>query len=103
MKLTANPIPHRIVEAGEGQTIILPGTASLDAACFKGNLAGVSLAWTLESGSAPVQFAAPDSEDTEATFTAPGSYVLKLTATAPGKTATDDSDHGRDGGEATRR
>ncbi len=78
-----------IVEAGAGQTIILPAQAQLDGACFKGNLGQVTLEWTLESGPAPVQFGTPEQEDTSVTFSQPGAYVLLLTATASGKTSSD--------------
>jgi hypothetical protein len=64
----------------------------LDGSFFPGAFApsDITLAWTTESGPAPVTFTTANYQDANATFTTAGVYVLRLTATGPGGvTATD--------------
>jgi RHS repeat-associated protein len=74
-----------VVSAGADQTVVLsgPGVALLGSATDDGLPTGstVAVAWSLQSGPAPVSFSNPASLATTASFDAPGAYLLLLTAT----------------------
>jgi PKD repeat protein len=73
-----------VVNAGTGQTVILPADAILDGTVSDDGLPNppgtVTITWSLASGPAAVTFQNPNAVDTRATFTVPGNYSLRLTA-----------------------
>ena len=72
------------VDAGEGQSIQLPASATLDATVTDDGLpnppAAVTVTWTKQSGPGTVTFGNANAVDTTASFSAPGTYMLRLTA-----------------------
>jgi len=79
------PSPWPEVDAGQGQTIILPeDTAYLAGFTTDDGLpdppGSVSTVWALYSGPEPVAFADEHALDTAVTFSGPGTYVFRLTA-----------------------
>ena len=78
----ANQAP--VVNAGAGQTITLPATASLTGSATDDGLpnppAALTTTWSKVSGPGTVNFANAAALSTTATFSAAGNYVLRLTA-----------------------
>ena len=72
-----------VVDAGPDQGITLPtNTVNLDGTVTDDGLpsGGLTITWSLVSGSGPVTFSTPDQLDTEATISGLGTYVIRLTA-----------------------
>ncbi|MGD9148174.1 MAG: Ig-like domain-containing protein, partial [Anaerolineae bacterium] len=73
-----------IVDAGADQTIILPGSATLDGTVTDDGLPNppgvVTTVWSQESGPGTVTFGDASAVDTRASFSEAGSYILRLTA-----------------------
>jgi hypothetical protein len=73
-----------VVDGGPGQTVTLPGSATLDGTVSDDGLpdppAAVTTLWTVESGPGAVTLGDASAVDTTASFAVPGIYVLRLTA-----------------------
>jgi hypothetical protein len=73
-----------LVEAGENQLIILPGSTSLNGTVLDDGLpdppGAVTTLWSQVSGTGTVTFGDASVADTTASFSEAGSYVLRLTA-----------------------
>ncbi len=73
-----------LVSAGTGQTVTLPGSASLDGNVSDDGLpnppGATTVTWSKVSGFGDVSFGNPSAVDTTASFSAAGTYVLRLTA-----------------------
>jgi fibro-slime domain-containing protein/RHS repeat-associated protein len=84
--VTVNPSPGNqppVVNAGPGQTITLPNSATLNGTASDDGLpAGhvLSVTWVVSSGPGTVTFGNTHQATTTANFSAAGSYVLRLTA-----------------------
>ncbi len=71
-----------MVDAGEGQTVLITGTANLDGTVTDDGLPGpLVTTWSLQSGAGIVTFGNASAIDTTATFSTIGTYLLKLEAT----------------------
>lgn len=70
------------VDAGPGQTIVLPAIASLDGTFSDDGMpdppGAVTTRWSVTSGPGPVVFGDEDAVDTTATFNVIGNYTLRL-------------------------
>ncbi len=77
------------VDAGTGQNITLPDSATLDGT-LQGMTSAATTTWSKVSGPGTVIFANANAVDTTATFSVAGSYVLRLTATDGELTLSDD-------------
>ncbi len=88
----ANQAP--VVSAGLDQTIVLPGSATLDGTVtddgFPSPPATVTTTWTRISGPGTVTFGNASAVDTTASFSAAGTYVLRLTASDSALSAFDE-------------
>ncbi len=88
----ANQAP--VVNAGVDQTIVLPGSATLDGTVtddgFPSPPGVVTTTWTQISGPGTVTFGNASAVDTTASFSAAGTYVLRLTANDSALSAFDD-------------
>jgi RHS repeat-associated protein len=73
-----------IVDAGAGQTITLPASASLSGGATDDGLpnppGSLTTVWSQDSGPGTVTFANANAPSTTATFPVAGAYVLRLTA-----------------------
>jgi hypothetical protein len=79
------------VDAGNDQSIQLPGVATLRATVTGGSTSNPpTTRWTMTSGPASVSFGNSQAKDTTASFTAAGTYVLRLTADNGNQTAFDE-------------
>ncbi len=70
-----------VVDAGQNQTILVTGPATLDGTVADDGLPGhLATTWSLQSGPGTVSFADASAVDTTATFSTIGTYLLKLEA-----------------------
>lgn len=78
--------PAFSVYAGPDLSGVAARPVYLDGTLYAGSFSPseVSLAWTMESGPAPVTFTTANYQDANAVFSTPGVYVLRLTGTGPG-------------------
>ncbi len=68
------------VDAGDNDTITLPGTATLDGDVSDDDGDDVTALWSQQSGPGTVSFGDAAAVDTTASFSAAGTYVLELSA-----------------------
>ncbi|HSE08346.1 MAG TPA: hypothetical protein VLB29_06750 [Nocardioidaceae bacterium] len=82
------------VSAGGDQSVVLPGSASLDGTVSDDGLpnppGAVSTTWSRVSGPGTVTFGNASATDTTASFSTAGTYVLRLTASDGALTAVDE-------------
>jgi hypothetical protein len=94
--ITINAVSNQapVVEAGNGQTITLPASASLDGTVTDDGLpdppGAVTTTWSKVSGPGTVTFGNTSAVDTTASFSAAGVYVLRLTADDDQLSASDE-------------
>lgn len=81
------------VSAGADQTVVLPGTGSLNGSVSDDDLplnATVSTTWSKVSGPGTVTFGNPNVTVTTVSFSVAGTYILRLTATDSQLAASED-------------
>lgn len=94
--INGGTVPNQapVVHAGEDQTILVSGAATLDGTVTDDGLpnppGAVATLWSTVSGPGTVTFANSSLVDTTATFNAAGTYVLRLTANDGQQTVSDD-------------
>jgi RHS repeat-associated protein len=82
-----------VINAGQDQTITLPGAATLNGNASDDGLpvgSTLSINWSKVSGPGTVTFSSPNAAVTTATFSSAGSYVLRLTASDSQFSRSDD-------------
>ncbi|MGC2237821.1 MAG: PKD domain-containing protein [Pyrinomonadaceae bacterium] len=92
LTVTVNPANQPpAVEAGDNQTITLPGAATLGGIVNDDNLPdnALTVSWSKSSGPGEVVFSSPNSVNTTAAFSVEGTYELKLEATDSELSASD--------------
>jgi glucose/arabinose dehydrogenase len=82
------------VNAGPDQTVVLPGTATLDGTVSDDGLPSppgqVTVTWSQLSGPGTTTFGSATAVDTTASFSTAGTYVLRLLASDGGLMSSDD-------------